>query len=36
MNAILGFAQLMEMDELNVEQRQGIEQILKGGRHLLA
>jgi PAS domain S-box-containing protein len=35
MNAILGFAQLLEMDELNTEQHQGIEQILKGGRHLL-
>jgi len=35
MNAILGFAQLLEMDELNDEQRQGVDQILKGGRHLL-
>ncbi len=35
MNAILGFAQLLEMDELNPEQTQGVEQILKGGRHLL-
>jgi PAS domain S-box-containing protein len=35
MNAILGFAQLLEMDELDAEQRQGVEQILKGGRHLL-
>ncbi len=35
MNAILGFAQLLEMDDLNAEQRQGVDQILKGGRHLL-
>lgn len=36
MNAILGFAQLLELDVLEAEQRQGVEQILKGGRHLLA
>ena len=35
MNAILGFAQLLEMDELQDEQRQGVGEILKGGRHLL-
>jgi PAS domain S-box-containing protein len=35
MNAILGFAQLLEMDDLNTEQRQGVDQILKGGRHLM-
>ncbi len=35
LNAILGFGQLLEMDDLNDEQRQGVEQILKGGRHLL-
>ncbi len=35
LNAILGFGQLLEMDELNTEQRQGVGQILKGGRHLL-
>jgi len=35
MNAILGFAQLLEMDELNEEQEEGVAQILKGGHHLL-
>ncbi len=35
LNAILGFGQLLEMDSLNPEQREGVEQILKGGRHLL-
>jgi PAS domain S-box-containing protein len=35
MNAILGFAQLLEMDPLEAEQRESVEQILKGGRHLL-
>jgi PAS domain S-box-containing protein len=35
MNAILGFAQLLEMDDLETTQRLGVEQILKGGRHLL-
>ena len=35
LNAILGFAQLLEMDELSDEQHRGIEQILRGGRHLL-
>ena len=35
LNAILGFAQLLEMDELEPGHRAGVEQILKGGRHLL-
>ncbi len=35
LNAILGFGQLLEMDDLNAEQHQGVEQILRGGRHLL-
>ena len=36
MNAILGFAQLMEMDrELGVEHRDSIGEILKAGQHLL-
>jgi PAS domain S-box-containing protein len=35
MNSILGFAQLLEMDDLSPEQREGVEHILKGGRHLL-
>jgi PAS domain S-box-containing protein len=35
LNAILGFSQLMEMDELTAEHRRHVEQITKGGRHLL-
>jgi PAS domain S-box-containing protein len=35
LNAVLGFGQLLEMDELNEEQREGVDQILKAGRHLL-
>ena len=36
LNAILGFGQLLEMDALTPRQSQGVAQILKGGRHLLA
>ena len=36
MNAILGFGQILEFDEtLNVDQRDSVAEILKGGRHLL-
>lgn len=35
LNAILGFAQLLEMDQLPPEQNDSVEQILKGGKHLL-
>jgi signal transduction histidine kinase/CHASE3 domain sensor protein/ActR/RegA family two-component response regulator len=35
MNAILGFAQLLEMEDPTPAQRESIEQILKAGRHLL-
>ena len=35
MNAILGFAQLLEMDDLSENQLQSVNQILRGGRHLL-
>jgi signal transduction histidine kinase len=35
LNAILGFAQLLEMDSPTAEARESIEQILKGGQHLL-
>lgn len=35
MNAILGFAQLMESDELNVSNQENVDQILKAGWHLL-
>ncbi|SEL01487.1 hybrid sensor histidine kinase/response regulator [Ectothiorhodospira marina] len=37
MNAILGFSQLLEADPtLSEEQKENLEEILKGGRHLLA
>jgi signal transduction histidine kinase len=36
LNAILGFGQLLAIDELNESQRHSVEQILAGGRHLLA
>lgn len=36
MNAILGFAQLLEVDDaLNADQEDSVQEILKGGRHLL-
>lgn len=35
MNSILGFAQLMEMGELNPKQKKGISHILSNGKHLL-
>lgn len=35
MNSILGFAQLLEMGELNGGQRKGINHILSSGKHLL-
>ena len=35
MNAILGFAQLLEMDELTADQQEGVAHIIRGGRHLL-
>src|SRR5437588_8871414 len=36
LNAILGFAQVLEMGPLRPDQRESIDQILTGGRHLLA
>ncbi|HEX5266947.1 MAG TPA: histidine kinase dimerization/phospho-acceptor domain-containing protein, partial [Acidimicrobiales bacterium] len=36
LNAILGFGQLLEMDELDTSQQESVDQILKGGRHLLS
>ena len=36
LNAILGFAQLLGMAGLAEEEREGVEEILKGGRHLLS
>lgn len=35
MNAILGFAQLLDMSELNPSQKRGVDHILHGGKHLL-
>lgn len=34
LNAILGFAQLLELDSLSEAQRESVDQILRGGRHL--
>ncbi|MDA8346233.1 MAG: ATP-binding protein [Thermaerobacter sp.] len=36
LNAILGFAQLLEMSELAPDDRESVEFIARGGRHLLA
>jgi PAS domain S-box-containing protein len=36
LNAILGFGQVLEVDALHERQRNSVEQIMKGGRHLLA
>jgi PAS domain S-box-containing protein len=35
MNSILGFAQLLEMAELNPKQKKGVNHILTSGKHLL-
>ncbi len=35
MNAVLGFAQILEMQELGKDQRHCVKQMLAGGRHLL-
>ncbi len=35
LNAILGFGQLLEMDGLEPQHQESVEQILKGGKHLL-
>ena len=35
LNAVLGFGQLLELDELTDAQQESVEQIVKGGRHLL-
>ena len=35
MNAILGFAQLLEMEELTEDQQESVGHIIRGGRHLL-
>src|SRR5947209_1883895 len=36
LNAILGFGELLALDQLSDSQRHSVEQILAGGRHLLA
>jgi CheY-like chemotaxis protein/two-component sensor histidine kinase len=36
MNAILGFGQILQMDELDQGQTEAVGQIMKAGRHLLA
>ena len=36
MNAVLGFAQMLECDsDLNADQKDSVQEILKGGKHLL-
>ena len=35
LNAILGFGQLLDLEDLSPSQNSSVEQILKGGRHLL-
>ena len=35
LNAILGFGQLLELDSLSAKQHEYVDDILKGGRHLL-
>jgi len=35
MNAVLGFGQLLAMDELTSRQQESVEQIMRGGAHLL-
>jgi signal transduction histidine kinase/CheY-like chemotaxis protein len=35
LNAVLGFSQLLALDELDGRQREAVEQINRGGRHLL-
>ncbi len=35
LNAVLGFAQLLDLDLLSEDQREAVRQILKGGAHLL-
>lgn len=35
LNAVIGFGQLLELDDLDPRQREGVEQILMAGHHLL-
>jgi signal transduction histidine kinase/ActR/RegA family two-component response regulator len=36
LNSVLGFAQLLEMDDLRADQRENVHNIVRGGKHLLA
>src|SRR5262245_24899694 len=36
LNAILGFAEVMKLDGLSEEDRESVQQIVRGGRHLLS
>jgi len=36
MNSILGYAQLLEMGDLNIPQQKGVKHIIKSGKHLLS
>ena len=36
LNAILGFGQLLELSPLDADDREGVQHVLKAGRHLLA
>jgi PAS domain S-box-containing protein len=36
LNAVIGFGQLLALDDLSSDQREATEQIVKGGNHLLA
>lgn len=35
LNAVLGFAQILELGDIDEEEQEAVEQILKGGNHLL-
>jgi len=35
LNAVLGFGQLLELEDLDASQREYVKQVLRGGRHLL-
>jgi PAS domain S-box-containing protein len=35
LNAVIGFGQLLELEDLDPDQRDSVEQILQGGRHLM-
>jgi CheY-like chemotaxis protein/nitrogen-specific signal transduction histidine kinase len=35
LNAVLGFAQILDLDELDENQQEAVDQIMRGGKHLL-